>query len=329
MHSQEEAETMEIELLVNLFFQNLGGWLESLMQAFTFLGNELFFLLIMPALYWSIDPATGFRAGMMLIISGGLNSSLKMLFHSPRPYWIDPQVKAMASETSFGLPSGHSQNSAAIWGMIAASLRKKWAWSVALVVIFLVGISRLYLGVHFLRDVLSGWLIGGLIVILYLVLEAPVSRWLSTRPFGIQLMFSFLFSLVLIGIGLLSQTSRNSFSLPQEWVQNAVAAGAEAPNPYNLEGVITIAGVAFGFTSGYAWWRHKYGVGLLNATPIKRLARYGLGLLGIVALYFGLNLVFPQEPALMDGIFRFIRYSLIGVWVTAIAPWIFKKLHLE
>ena len=173
---------MEIELLVNLFFQNLGGWLESLMQAFTFLGNELFFLLIMPALYWSIDPATGFRAGMMLIISGGLNSSLKMLFHSPRPYWIDPQVKAMASETSFGLPSGHSQNSAAIWGMIAASFRKKWAWSVALVVIFLVGISRLYLGVHFLRDVLSGWLIGGLIVILYLVLEAPVSRWLSTRP---------------------------------------------------------------------------------------------------------------------------------------------------
>lgn len=320
---------MDIELIVNLFFQNLGNWLEAPMQAITFLGNELFFLLIMPALYWSIDPMTGFRAGMMLIISGGLNSSLKMLFHSPRPFWIDSQVKAMASETSFGLPSGHSQNSAAIWGVMAASLRKKWAWITALVIIISVGISRLYLGVHFVRDVLSGWLIGGLIVVLYLILEKPVSRWLVARSVGMQLLISFLFSLSILAVGYLCQVSSNGFTLPQEWINNAVAAGAEATTPFSLEGVVTIAGVAFGFSGGYAWWRYKYGAVMLKASSLKRLARYGLGLLGIVALYFGLKIIFPQEPVLVEGIFRYIRYSLIGAWVTAIAPWIFKKLKLE
>ncbi len=76
---------IEFEILFTAFWQNLGAWLEYPMQAFTFLGSELFFLLVMPALYWSIDPVIGFRAGMMLILSGGLNSVFKMLFRTPRP----------------------------------------------------------------------------------------------------------------------------------------------------------------------------------------------------------------------------------------------------
>ena len=51
---------IDFEIAFTLFIQNLGNWLEMPMQAFTFLGSELFFLLIMPALYWSIDPVIGF-----------------------------------------------------------------------------------------------------------------------------------------------------------------------------------------------------------------------------------------------------------------------------
>ena len=175
---------MQIELTFTLFLQSLGGWLEFPMQAFTFLGNELFFLLIMPALYWSIDPIIGFRAGMMLILSGGLNSCFKILFHSPRPFWMDARVEAMTSEVSFGLPSGHSQNSAAIWGMLAASEKKKWTTIIILVIVFFIGLSRIYLGVHFVRDVLSGWLVGGLIILLYLKLEKPDFFMVGTKTPG-------------------------------------------------------------------------------------------------------------------------------------------------
>lgn len=320
---------MEIEISITLFFQNLGSWLEIPFQAFTFLGNELFFLLVMPAIYWSINPQIGFRSGMMLVLSGGLNSCFKMLFHSPRPFWVDARVKAMASETSFGLPSGHSQNSAAIWGMVAASMRKKWAMAITVIIVFFIGLSRIFLSVHFVRDVLSGWLIGALLVWVYLKLEKPAANWLSARSFGVQLLLSFVFSIVLITLGFLCQTTSAKWELPPAWINQAVASGTEAPNPFNLEGIITIAGVAFGFTAGYAWWRHKFGIPEIKASSIKRLARYFIGLVGILALYAGLKVIFPQEPGLLESIFRYIRYTLIGIWVTAAAPLLFKKLHLE
>ena len=320
---------IDFEILVTLFWQNLGGWLEYPMQAFTFLGSELFFLLVMPALYWSIDPVIGFRAGMMLILSGGLNSILKMLFLTPRPYWVDSGVRAYSSETSFGMPSGHSQNSAAIWGIIATTIRKKWAYVFAVLLVFFIGLSRIYLGVHFLHDVLTGWLAGVLVVLLYLKLEAPVSSWLKKRALGTQLLISFIFAITLILLGFLSQQSAGRWVVPTTWTTLAEAAGAEAPDPLNLDGVITIAGVAFGFTAGFAWWRKKFGAYEIKCSLVKKMARYAFGLIGIVVLYFGLKLVFPEEPLLIGGIFRFIRYTLIGMWVTFFAPWFFRLFHLD
>lgn len=320
---------IDFQIQFTLFWQNLGAWLETPMQAFTFLGSELFFLLVMPALYWSIDPVIGFRAGMMLILSGGLNSVLKALFHTPRPYWVDGDVKALASETSFGMPSGHSQNSAAIWGIIAATIRRRWAYIVAIVLVFLISLSRIYLGVHFLHDVLTGWLAGLIIIIIYLKLESPVSRWLKEKNLGLQLLIAFLFSIALILLGFLARASAVGWTLPQEWVNLALAAGAEKPDPFNIEGVITIAGVAFGFLGGYAWWRNKYGVYEIKCSALKRLARYAFGLLGIVVLYFGLKILFPDEPVLLSAILRFVRYALIGLWVTFFAPLFFRWLRLD
>jgi hypothetical protein len=87
--------------------------------------------------------------------------------------------------------------------------------------------------------------------------------------------------------------------------------------------------VAFGFTAGYAWWRHLYGAYEIKCSSMKKLARYVFGLLGIVTLYFGLKLIFPEEPMLIGAIFRFIRYALIGLWVTLFAPLFFRLFHLD
>lgn len=320
---------MQMEVNFILFLQSLGTWLEIPMEGFTFLGNELFFLLVMPALYWSIDPKIGFRTAMMLILSVGLNTYVKILAHSPRPYWVDSRVQAYSSEVSFGLPSGHSQNSAAIWGMIAASIKKRWMLIISLIIIFFVGVSRMYLGVHFLRDVLLGWAIGGLIIFVYLKLETPVAGWLVKRTLWEQLLLAALFAAVLLGLGYLSRLLSIGWGLPEQWSTQAVAAGAEKPDPYSLGGIITIAGVAFGFTGGYALHRHKYGETRIANSGLKRLACYTLGLIGIVAIDFGLKIVFPEDPPLVEAVFRFIRYALIGLWVTYIAPLLFKAFKLD
>lgn len=320
---------IDLEIAFTLFIQNLGAWLEMPMQAFTFLGSELFFLLIMPALYWSIDPVIGFRAGMMLVISGGLNSALKMFFHTPRPYWLNTQVKAFSSETSFGLPSGHSQNSASIWGMVAASVQKRSAIIIAVIVVFMIGLSRIYLGVHFLHDVLTGWLTGILLILAYLKVEKPVAQWLSGKGLTFQVLMAFLFSMSFLLLGWIAQSTSGIWSMPSDWATNAISAGANEPDPFNLEGIITIAGVAFGFLAGFAWWRAKYGVYEIKCSQGKRLMRYGVGLVGIFILYFGLKVVFPEEPLVLGMVLRYIRYALIGIWVTFFAPWFFKLLKLD
>ena len=71
---------------VNLFLQSIGDWIIPPMHWVTFLGDEEFYLLVMPMVYWCIDSRLGIRMGMILMLSNSLGTSLKFLFHSPRPF---------------------------------------------------------------------------------------------------------------------------------------------------------------------------------------------------------------------------------------------------
>jgi membrane-associated phospholipid phosphatase len=243
---------MQFEILITLFFQHLGTWLTIPFTAITFLGNEEFYLLVLPALYWCIDAMLGFQVGVMLVLTNSINGILKIIFHSPRPFWVDSRVKAYTSETSFGLPSGHAQNAASIWGTLAVGLKKKWATIICVAAIILIGLSRIYLGVHFTRDVICGWLIGLALLLIYFWIEKPVARWIGPKSLSFKIVVSFLVSLLIIAIGLLINTEYAGWQLPAAWIQNAQAAGAGTPDPFNQEGNFTIAGVWFGFTAGYA-----------------------------------------------------------------------------
>jgi membrane-associated phospholipid phosphatase len=145
-------------------FQSMGAWLEIPMKLFSFLGSEEFFIVFLPLIYWSVDTTLGLRLGFLLLFGTGFNEIAKLALHGPRPYWVSTNVRGLASETSFGVPSGHSQISAGFWGMVAANMRKVWVWILALLLILLIGLSRLYLGVHFPHDVLIGWALGFLIL---------------------------------------------------------------------------------------------------------------------------------------------------------------------
>ena len=320
---------MQFEIQITLFFQHLGSWLSLPMQGVTFFGNELFYLLVMPAIYWCVDATLGAQLGVMLVLTNSINGYFKMLFCSPRPFWVDSRVKAYVSETSFGLPSGHSQNAAAMWGTAAAEVKKKWLTIVSIVIIFLIGISRIYLGVHFTRDVLVGWAIGGLLILIFLWIEKPVVKWISGKPLSLKIILSFAFSLVLIALGYVCLAFVGKFTLPADWTQRALAAGVDAPDPFNLEGFFTIAGVWFGFTGGYAWLLHKKGQILVQGSSSKRLLRFVIGLVGVAVFYLGLKLIFPATPNWLGLSLRYVRYALIGVWVSALAPLLFEKLKLN
>ncbi len=226
------------------------------------------------------------------------------------------------------MPSGHSMNAASIWGSFAASLKKRWMTWLAILMILLIGLSRIYLGVHFLHDVLSGWLVGGLLLWGYLKVEKRIAGWVNQKSLATQFFFSFLVSMALIGLSVAAKAIASSWSMPADWTNNALAVSPDAPDPFNIEGVITMAGVAFGFLAGLAFWVKKYGAPQVGKKSFRLILRYLLGMAGLAVLYLGLKMVFPEDPELLGQILRFVRYALVGVWVTAGAPLIFRKLKI-
>jgi membrane-associated phospholipid phosphatase len=318
-----------IEVAVNLFLQSLGTWSFGIMKAISFLGQEEFFLILMPFLYWCVDSRLGLRVGLMLLLSNGVNGFFKIAFAGPRPYWFDADVQGVIGESSFGLPSGHAQIAASVWGYLASLLRKKWFTILALVIIFLVGLSRLFLGVHFLRDVLVGWLIGALMVFLFVKLEPGFKRIVERLSYPKKISFTFIACAILLVILLIPFWFRENFALPQSWITNALAdVPAVTPNPVSKDGVFTVIGTTLGMLLGYIWLDHQYGGMSNQGTPGKILLRYTLGLIGVVALWFGLGQIFPRTADILSYGLRILRYALIGIWISAIAPWLFIKLKL-
>jgi membrane-associated phospholipid phosphatase len=306
--------------------QSLGSWLELPMKFFTFLGHENFFFLVLPLIYWSVDAGLGLKVALVLALSNNLKPIFKLLFAAPRPYWLSAEVKPFLYESSFGIPSGHAQDAVAIWGIIASGVKKRWAWVLAFVIAFLVGFSRLYLGVHFLHDVLAGWLIGFLILFAFLKFWDPMAAWLRTKTLTGQIILAFVVSLMLTGMGLLSTARLQGFIFPVEWADNALRAGA-LPNPVSMEDIITSAGSLFGLAAGAAWIASRGGY--QAAGPLeKRAFRYAIGLIGIMVLWVGLGELFPRGETLLPLILRYIRYSLVGLWVMAGAPWLFFHFKL-
>jgi len=287
---------------------------------------EQFFMLVMPAFYWCLDAGLGLRLGIILLTSSTLNGYFKLALHTPRPYWVNPSVKAYVFEPSFGMPSGHSQNSASLWGRMAAAASRRWLRTALIILVSLIGISRLYLGVHFLSDVLSGWAIGGIILWAFLKLEQPAAAWVEKQTVRKQISLAFLLSLAVIAIFLLIVAALGSWDLPLTWIENAsLADSAEPLTPLSVDGIFSGAGTLFGLLAGAAWLWHSGGYAA-GGSGLKIVGRYILGAAGVGILLFGLDQVFPEGVSLAALSLRYLRYALVGGWISAGAPFLFMRL---
>jgi membrane-associated phospholipid phosphatase len=319
-----------IDLILQLQ-ASIGDWAAGPLNFFTFLGYEEWYLLMMPFVFWCVDAGLGLRLAFLLSLSNSVTVAFKLVLHDPRPYWLDPRVRLLTEgEPSFGIPSGHALNGIAIWGALAQAVRKPWAWLAAGLVIFLIGFSRVVLGVHFPTDVLAGWAIG--IVLLYLVtkFEAPVVRWY--RKLGGLARFGVVFgaALYIIVSGyLISGKVRADFPLPPAWGETAASAGSAEPiDPFDPSTFVTNAGVLFGAVMGFTWLQQRGG--FVTAGPWwQRILRFAVGMAVAIAIWAGLDAVFAmlaEDATLLGVILRFIRYALIGIWVAVLAPRTFIRL---
>ena len=106
------------------------------------------------------------EAVLMVLAYGGaqvLSFSLKLAFRRDRPFFTDP----LATVSTYSFPSGHATVSIAVYGALTLILLRRLTGparvvclAAAVLLVSLIGFSRLYLGVHFLSDVLAGFSVG-------------------------------------------------------------------------------------------------------------------------------------------------------------------------
>lgn len=138
--------------------------LDRAMLLVTQLGSEQAYIVLLLIAYVGVDARVGRRLALYFLAGFYLNEQLKALFHTPRPFTIEPGVvrsqAALATAKGNGFPSGHAQSSTTFWGLAAVYGRRAWLTAVAVLLVVVVSLSRLYLGVHLPVDIVGGILVG-------------------------------------------------------------------------------------------------------------------------------------------------------------------------
>ena len=124
-------------------------------------GEEAILIPLIAVIYWAFNKRMGEFIAYASLTSVLVNGAIKDIFKAKRPIG-EPGIRSLRVETATGysFPSGHTQGTASFWSAIAIYLKKNYMYGISALIIVLVAISRLYLGVHYPKDVLFGAIFG-------------------------------------------------------------------------------------------------------------------------------------------------------------------------
>jgi undecaprenyl-diphosphatase len=120
----------------------------------------------------------------VVIPSVTVNQIVKVRFKFPRPPQQARHPLAYTAPGDFTFPSGHAQNAVVLGLFLALQARRRWVRVLGLSLALSIPLSRVYLGVHYPRDVLAGALLGVGTLAAVKKLERPFRRWWKQAPRG-------------------------------------------------------------------------------------------------------------------------------------------------
>ncbi|MBQ2597184.1 MAG: phosphatase PAP2 family protein [Oscillospiraceae bacterium] len=178
-----------ITTAVHRLYESCGSWMTSVMELISLLGKGGIALIVLSLVLLVIRKTRRFGTAMILGLAIGavvVNLWLKVVIARPRPYadingFYYPLWQMMGShtESDYSFPSGHTN--AAFACMVPAFLlgKKSWSW-LCLLFAFLMGVSRIYLVVHYPSDVLGGLIMGTIAGLLgVLIMKHLPEKWYS------------------------------------------------------------------------------------------------------------------------------------------------------
>jgi undecaprenyl-diphosphatase len=286
-----------MQAIILNFFQKISNpGLDTLAELVTMLGEEYFIIAAVTFMYWNVSKKDGLKLGVVFIFSSVINNSLKILFRTPRPFEVLESVagKRLDTATGYAFPSGHSQGAAAFFTTAALILRRRRAAIGAAAIVLSVGISQVYLGVHWPVDAAGGILIGAAAAFVF---SSLIDR-LSGDPAK--------FRLVLLGAegGILGATIL-LLAFDAVFLHGSVKIGD----------FFKISGISLGLISGLILERSRPGFDPREGRPLVKALRYLFGIAVAVALLAGLKPLLPSNHG-----FTYFRYFLPGFWAAFLWP---------
>ena len=145
--------------------------LTAIASAISMFGEEFVMIGILGFLYWCYDKRWGEWIAVYFLPAMMASSMLKNLVLRRRPYMDHDTIRCLKKVSAEGelndlaaqgysFPSLHAGNTLNLFGLLATWVKKRWYRILSGVLIFLIGLSRVYLGVHYPTDVLVGWGVG-------------------------------------------------------------------------------------------------------------------------------------------------------------------------
>jgi membrane-associated phospholipid phosphatase len=280
------------ELLRNL----LPNW-DYYFRYITELGGTLIYLALFFIIFWGINKTVAKYILIVYITSNIVNFYAKAIIAKERPPesdWI------LISASHLSTPSGHAMSSTVVWGYSAMKFKNIIMGIISIIIIILVGLSRIYLGVHWFGDVLTGWLFGIVILLLVWILEAPIRDFISNHNISI-------FYLILIILGF------TMMILTEIFYSSGYDFGS-------------VGGQMIGFGLGFAL-EEKYvnfSINHESGSKWRLILRILFGILIIAIVYLVIYLIIDTDLFWMNAI-HYIVTLVIGIFVW---PLIFKKAGL-
>ncbi len=317
---------MQFEIDIIVWLQNnRSSLLDALFQFFTLFGEETVLILILGFIYWCYDKAHGEVIGLTVFISIAINSVLKIIINRPRPFLVDSRIENLKPSTSgsSSMPSGHTQTAATTYFSLNRLFKKNWMLIIAIVITFFVAFSRMYLGVHYLSDVLVGAALG---IILAIYIPKLLDKIENKRRF--------------YNIALIAVNGALLIILVISYIGNMTDAGVDAFNLFDTnENIFKMFGTMSGFLIAINF--EKNHVNFENHKHIwKNIIRFVLGLAIIMAIRYLLSFIFDlivDTDSLIVGqgfkgilglLLDYIRYATMLFIGIGVYPILFKKMNI-
>ncbi len=299
---------MDIQLQVLEFFQSIKNPILDVVFTILTISTEVPIIVVFAAaMYWCINKRNGQRLLFSLTTNIAINSGIKELIKSPRPIGVDG-INSMRQETATGyaFPSGHTQTATTFWTSLIMIYKNKSIITLGLIMILGVGISRLYLGVHWPVDVIGGWIFG---VIFTIISIRVFDKANESKNYLLLILYTIPFGLY--AYVLQSESYTKMFGLLTGFVLGYIVedkfVNFKTINNYNEK---------INFRRRDIHIQENY-----NKSTIYRFL---LGMATLAVVYVGL------EYLMIDGMwYGFLKYALLTFCAVGVVPVLFKIFKLS